>query len=137
MAKALNGRTVDLKAEITLEIEKALTTLGGHPEAGRSTGFYEVLRAHGAKSDLLMIVESYRDDTMDDTWVLRNLRRWNATGSEQTPDDDRRVTKSALQIAIAPIRKPPPDRSQTEPAARRSALKANSDETIEVTKDQK
>ena len=85
MAKALNGRTVDLKAEITLESEKALTTLGGHPEAGRSTGFYEVLRAHGAKSDLLIIVESYRDDTMDDTWVLRNLRRWNATGSEQTP----------------------------------------------------
>ena len=31
MAKALDGRTVDLKAEITLEIKKALTTLGGHP----------------------------------------------------------------------------------------------------------
>jgi hypothetical protein len=84
MPKPLNGSVVDLKAEITLEIEKALTTLGGDPAAGRSTGFYEVLRAHGAKPGLLMIVGSYRDDTMDDTSVLRNLRRWNAMVSEQT-----------------------------------------------------
>jgi hypothetical protein len=78
MAKTPNGRPLDRKAEITLEIEKALSTLGGDPMVARTTGFYEVLRAHGAKSDLLMIVGSYRDDTMDDASVLRNLRRWNA-----------------------------------------------------------
>jgi hypothetical protein len=78
MAKTPNGRPIDRKAEITFEIEKALRTLGGDPTVARTTGFYEVLKAHGAKSDLLMIVASYRDDTMDDVSVLQNLRRWNA-----------------------------------------------------------
>jgi hypothetical protein len=78
MTNTPTGRTIDLKAEIALEVEKALIALGGEPATGRTVGFYEVLKAQGANPDLLMIVGSYRDDTMDDAWVLRNLRRWNA-----------------------------------------------------------
>ena len=58
-------------------------------------------------------------------------------GANKPPDDDLRVPSQLSTFAIAPIRKPPPDRSQTEPAALRSALKADSEEIIEVTKDQK
>ena len=37
---------------------------------------YDALKRLGAKSDLLGIVGSFID-TMDDRWMLHNLRRWN------------------------------------------------------------
>lgn len=36
---------------------------------------YQILELLGAKSDLLQIIGSY-SDTMDDEWVLEELRRW-------------------------------------------------------------
>lgn len=45
-------------------------------ERTRPVELYEALRKHGAKSDLPKIIGSWRD-TMDDQWVLNELRRWN------------------------------------------------------------
>jgi hypothetical protein len=49
-------------------------TNGNEPAA-----LYDVLRKHGAKSDLLGIVEHWRDKG-DDRWALNELRRWNTKG---------------------------------------------------------
>jgi hypothetical protein len=76
MAKTPSGRPADLTPAIAGEIGVTLKKLGAEPDAG-SADIYETMRAHGAKSDLLMIVGSYMD-TRDDEWVLENLRRWNA-----------------------------------------------------------
>ena len=76
MAKTPSERPVELFHDITIEIDKALRKLGADP-AECTTDIYEFMRLHGAKSDLLGIIGSYQDETQDDEWTLRNLRRWN------------------------------------------------------------
>ena len=72
----------DIKTSIVDECDRALKKLSAKPdlisrsERNGPAELYEALRKHGAKSDLLKIVGSWRD-TMDDQWVLNELRRWN------------------------------------------------------------
>jgi hypothetical protein len=84
MAKATNTPPAepDIKAAIAEECDRALKKLGagsGLVSQTRTPGRDElrnILRTHGAKSDLLKIVGSSKD-MMDDRWVLNELRRWN------------------------------------------------------------
>lgn len=69
----------DIKAAIAIEIDKALAKLGAPPAGAASPiELYDIMQAHGAKSDLLSIVGSYADDLMGDAWVIEALRGWNA-----------------------------------------------------------
>jgi hypothetical protein len=84
MAKTPNDTPAepDTRTAIVDECERALKKLGGEPDLMSRTGangpdeLHEALRKHGAKPDLLKIIESWRE-TMDDRWVLNELRRWN------------------------------------------------------------
>lgn len=68
--------------EIAREMETALRKLGATEAEIAAIAMadaavrYKAFQEYGAKSDLLGIVGSY-GDTMDDEWVLENLRRWN------------------------------------------------------------
>jgi hypothetical protein len=81
MAKALNRNPAepDIKTAILDECNRALNKLSAKPKLISPTGAISpdelegALRKHGAKSDLLKIIESWRDDQ----WVLNELRRWN------------------------------------------------------------
>ena len=81
MAKTLdrNPAEPDTRTAIVDECNRALNTLSAKPELISRTGatvpdqIEEALRKHGAKSDLLKIIGSWRDDQ----WVLNELRRWN------------------------------------------------------------
>ena len=84
MAKAPSGHGVEpsIKAMIGDEVDRALKKLGA--EIPRTSGnepaaLHDVLREHGAKSDLLGIVKHWRDKG-DDQWALNELRRWNTRG---------------------------------------------------------
>ena len=72
----------DTRAAIVDECRRALKKLGATSGLISSTGnhdrdvLYEVLRKHGAKSDLLKVIKCWQEAT-DDQWVLNELRRWN------------------------------------------------------------
>jgi len=72
----------DIKTAIADECDRALKELGAAPglisqaSSRERDDLYEILRKHGARSDLLKIVGSW-GDTTDDLWVLNELRRWN------------------------------------------------------------
>ena len=81
MAKTLNRDPAepDTRTAIVDECNRALNALSAKPElisrtdATAPAQLEEALRKHGAKSDLLKIIGSWRDDQ----WVLNELRRWN------------------------------------------------------------
>ena len=83
MAKTPKKRQAepDARTAITDECNRALKKLSAKPDLlpTGATGpdeLYEALRKHGAKSDLLKIVELLAGKS-DHQWVLNELRRWN------------------------------------------------------------
>jgi hypothetical protein len=81
MEKTPNGRPVESanNAAIGDEVDRALKKLGAPmPRTGSNdpSEIYDALRRHGAESDLLRIVEHWRDKR-DGEWALNELRRWN------------------------------------------------------------
>ena len=81
MAKTLNRNPAepDTRTAIVDECNRALNTLSAKPEADIANRCHRPRSARGspaqarAKSDLLKIIGSWRDDQ----WVLNELRRWN------------------------------------------------------------
>jgi hypothetical protein len=77
-----DARLNRLSAGIGDEVDRALKKLGAKvPRTGSNepAELYDALRKHCAKSDLLGIVEHWRDKR-DDQWALNELRRWNTRG---------------------------------------------------------
>ena len=71
-----------IKAMIVDEVDRALKRLGAEiprTNGNEAAALHDVLRKHGAKSDLLGIVAHWRDQG-DDQWALNELRRWNTRG---------------------------------------------------------
>jgi len=84
MARTPNGHPIEptVKTAIGDEVDRALTKLGAKmPHAGSNepAELYDVLRRHGANSNLLGIIRHWRDKG-DDRWALNELRRWNTRG---------------------------------------------------------
>lgn len=76
--------TKDLTPEITAEIARAITKLGGDPTAVDLTDTWQVNRTLeflGADIYLLCTVGSWKD-TMSDEEVLRDLREWSVEGEQ-------------------------------------------------------